>query len=151
VAKGKCGEQLAKQDLHNDGYTEVVEVQNKSGHGVDLVGRNANGDVRVLEVKTTDGAVAPPLQGAQAKLGGEAFTNDRLARAAGGSGHYANSPDATANAMKVQDWKSQAAKAAKKIEHFKHDVFIEDINKGCIKRKDSVSTEWTARTPRVRK
>lgn len=150
-AIGRCGEHLAKQDLHKDGYTEIVEVQNKSGQGIDVVGRNSNGDVRMLEVKTTEGAVAPPLRGAQASMGGTGFTTDRLAKAAAGAGHYANSPDAIANAMKVQDWLIQAKRAGKKIEPLKHDVFIEDINNGCIKRKDSVSTPWTARAGKPRK
>lgn len=141
VAKGKCGEYLAKQDLHNDGYTEIVEVQNKSGHGVDVVGRNANGDVRVFEVKTTDGAVAPPLRGAQAAMGGEKFASDRLAKAATGIGHFANSPDAITSAKKVLGWIKQLNERGAKPTYEKYDMFIEDINKGCIK-KSSKSSSW---------
>jgi hypothetical protein len=102
--KGKCGESLAKEDLIKDGYTDVMEVQNKSGHGVDLMGRNANGDVRVLEVKTTDGTTAPGLKGDQASMGGKGFTDSRLDRAANAKGHYKNSPEAIANGIKGQEW-----------------------------------------------
>ena len=54
--KGKCGEWLAKMDMIRGGFDEVVSVQNNSGHGVDLIGRNSKtGEVKVWEVKTTDG------------------------------------------------------------------------------------------------
>lgn len=146
--KGKCGESLAKQDLINDGYTDVMEVQNASGHGVDLMGRNANGDVRVLEVKTTDGTTAPGLKGDQASMGGKGFTDSRLDRAANGKGHYKNSPEAIANGIKGQEWLKTAEKTGKKVDYKKHDVFIEDPEKGCIRKKKSESNPWEKKTPR---
>lgn len=144
--KGKCGEWLAKQDLHNDGYTDVIEVQNKSGHGVDVMGRNANGDVRVLEVKTTDGVTAPPLSKEQASMGGKDFADDRLGKAANAKGHYKNSPEAKANALKGQGWLNSAAEKGKKVSYEKYDVFIEDPKEGCIK-KDAKSSPWDAKKP----
>jgi hypothetical protein len=146
--KGKCGEALAKEDLIKDGYTDVMEVQNKSGHGVDLMGRNANGDVRVLEVKTTDGTTAPGLKGDQASMGGKDFTDSRLGRAANGEGHYKNSPEAIANGNKGLKWLDQAKQQGKTVEYKKHDVFIEDPKKGCIRKKDSESNPWEKKTPR---
>ncbi len=60
--KGKCGEWLAKQDMMQEGFDEVVTVQNNSGHGVDMIGRNSKtGEVKVWEVKTTEGSSAPSL------------------------------------------------------------------------------------------
>jgi hypothetical protein len=145
--KGKCGEWLAKQDLHNDGYTDVMEVQNKSGHGVDVMGRNANGDVRVLEVKTTDGTSAPSLSKQQGDMGGKDFTDDRLKRAANAEGHYKNSPDAKANALRGQRWLQDAAAKGKKVSYEKYDMFIDDPKKGCTK-KGAKSSPWDKKTPR---
>jgi len=139
--KGKCGEWLAKMDLFDAGYTEIMEVQNKSGHGIDVMARNPNGDIKVLEVKTTDGDKAPPLRGDQAKLGGEGFTADRLDRAANGRGHYKNSPEAIANGQKGLAWIDEALERGSKIEREKYDMFIDDPEKGCIKKK-AISSPW---------
>lgn len=139
--KGKCGEWLAKMDLFDAGYTEIMEVQNKSGHGIDVMARNPNGDIKVLEVKTTDGTTAPSLKGDQAKLGGEGFTNSRLGRAANGRGHYKNSPDAIANGAKGLEWLLEAQELGKKVDYEKYDVFIDDPEKGCIKKK-AITNPW---------
>ena len=73
--------------MAGQGFDEVVAVQNNSGHGVDLIGRNSTtGEVKVWEVKTTDGNSAPSLSRDQSKLGGEKFTKDRLDRASAGRG-----------------------------------------------------------------
>jgi hypothetical protein len=144
--KGKCGEWLAKQDLHDDGFTDVMEVQNKSGHGVDVMGRNANGDVRVLEVKTTDGTTAPALSKQQGGMGGKDFVDDRLKRAANADGHYKNSPEAKVNALKGQRWLQDAATKNKKVSYEKYDMFIEDPKDGCIK-KSAKSSPWDKKTP----
>ena len=144
--KGKCGEWLAKQDLHNEGYTDIIEVQNKSGHGVDVMGRNANGDVKVYEVKTTDTNSAPPFSKQQKSMGGKDFTDDRLGKAANGEGHYKNSPQAKENALKGKRWLEGAGENGKKVEHKKYDVYIEDPKDGCIKKK-AEEKPWDKPTP----
>lgn len=134
--KGKCGEWLAKNDLRDQGFDEILEVQNKSGHGVDVIGRNSQtGEVKVLEVKTTETDRAPPLSKDQREMGGERYTKDRLGKAAGGVGHYKNSPEAIANGRKAQGWLKKAADLGAKVTHEKYDVFIEDPDLGCIKKK----------------
>ncbi len=143
--KGKCGEWLAKMDMMQEGFDEVVEVQNNSGHGIDLIGRNSKtGEVKVWEVKTTDGASAPSLSKEQASRGGESYTNNRLERAAGGKGNYGKVPEAMANAEKAQDWLDKAKKSGKPAAYEKREVFIDDIEKGCAKNpnKPSKSLPW---------
>ena len=143
-ANGKCGEWQARRDLESQGY-EVIDVQNKSGHGIDVVGRDPKtGNVRVLEVKTTQTDVAPPLTGAGKKWGGEKFTNERMNQALGAQGHWQNQPEVLANAKKLKDWLKDAQRRGAKVNYEKYDVFVEDPDKGCIKRKDSKSSPWEA-------
>jgi hypothetical protein len=146
--KGKCGEKLAKQDMMQQGFDEVMEVQNNSGHGIDLIGRNSKtGEVKVWEVKTTDGASAPSLSKDQAGMGGEEYTKDRLGRAAGGQGNYGKVPEAMENAEKAQDWMKKAKNTGKPVTYEKREVFIDDISKGCAKNpnKPSQSKPWSAK------
>ncbi len=159
-ANGKCGEWQARRDLEDQGY-EVTSVQNKSGHGIDVVGRHPQtGDVRVLEVKTTVTDVAPPLTGAGKEMGGADFVRDRLEKASSGLGHYKNQPEVEAAAKKVQKWLKEAKQRNANVDYKKHDVFVEDPDKGCMKRKDangnevpSKSTDWVAKpkVPRTKK
>ena len=152
-ANGKCGEWQARRDLEEQGY-EVTSVQNKSGHGIDVVGRNPKtGDVRVLEVKTTQTDVAPPLTGAGKEMGGEKFVESRLEQALNAKGHWQNQPEVMAEAKKVQKWLKEAKQRNAKVDYKKHDVFVEDPDEGCIKRKDSKSTPWEAKPkkPRIKK
>ena len=145
---GKCGEKLARQDMEADGF-EVVEVQNKSGHGIDLIGRDKDGNVKVWEVKTTEGTKAPELKGDQ-RLGGEKFTKDRLERATEGKGNYDKVPKAKKNAEKVNDWIDKAKRRKKKVAYEKREVFIDDTIEGCAKHpgRDSKSKPWEAVKPR---
>ena len=143
--KGKCGEWLASMDLINDGFDEVISVENNSGHGVDLIGRNSRtGEVKVWEVKTTDGTVPGRLSNAQRGLGGESFTNDRLAKAARGSGNYGKVPAAMRNARKAQGWLQDAKKNKLPPTYEKYDVFVDDLEKGCSKHpsRSSKATTW---------
>lgn len=146
--KGKCGEWLAKMDMIKEGFDEVVAVQNNSGHGVDLIGRNSKtGEVKVWEVKTTDGASARGLKGDQAKMGGEKYTNNRLKRAANGNGNYGKVPEAVKNGRKVEDWLKKAKEQNKPVTYEKRDVFIDDIEKGCAKHpnRPSRSKPWLSK------
>lgn len=143
--KGKCGEWLAKMDMIEEGFDEVISVQNNSGHGIDLIGRNSQtGEVKVWEVKTTDGARPPGLQGDQRKLGGVDFTSDRLGRATRGDGNYGKVPEAQANARKTQKW---IERANGRVTYEKREVFVGDLEKGCQKNpnRPSRSKPWNAK------
>jgi len=143
--KGKCGEWLASMDMIADGFDEVISVENNSGHGVDLIGRNSRtGEVKVWEVKTTDGTAPGRLSEAQRSLGGEGFTNDRLAKAARGSGNYGKVPAAMRNARKAQGWLQDARKNKLPPTYEKYDVFIDDLEKGCSKHpnRPAKPTTW---------
>lgn len=128
-----------------DGFDEVISVENNSGHGVDLIGRNSRtGEVKVWEVKTTDGTVPGRLSDAQGKLGGEGFTNDRLAKAARGSGNYGKVPTAMRNARKAQRWLQDARSNKLPPTYEKYDVFVDDLEKGCSKHPNRPArpTTW---------
>lgn len=143
--KGKCGEWLAKMDMIDDGFDEVVSVQNNSGHGIDLIGRNSQtGEVKVWEVKTTDGARPPNMSRDQRSLGGKDFAQDRLGRAARGEGNYGKVPEAQANARKSQKW---IERANGRVTYEKREVFVDDLEKGCQKnpKKPSRSKSWNAK------
>ena len=145
---GKCGEWLAKMDMAKEGFDEVIEVQNNSGHGVDLIGRNSKtGEVKVWEVKATETARAPSLSQGQAALGGERFTADRIGKAARGEKNYGKSPDAMRNAKAVKGWLDDAKDVGAKVSHERREVFIDDIDKGCSKhpKRPSRSLPWPAK------
>jgi RHS repeat-associated protein len=48
---GEIGERAAKRRLRRQGHSILGSVENTSGHGVDIVSRNPNGDIEVHEVK----------------------------------------------------------------------------------------------------
>jgi hypothetical protein len=142
---GKCGEWLAKMDmLAEKRCEEVVSVQNKSGHGVDLIGRKSDGSVLVWEVKTTETAKAPGLSKDQRELGGKRYAGDRLADAAKGKGNYGKVPGLDKVAEKAQDWLRSAEKRKSKVTYEKREVFVDDISKGCGKHptRKSRSKPW---------
>lgn len=146
--KGRCGEKLAKQDLMQEGFDEVIEVQNNSGHGVDLIGRNSKtGEVKVWEVKTTEGTRAPSLSDAQSSMGGADYTADRLRRAAAGRGNYGKVPEAMRNAKTALKWMNEAGDLGKSVTYEVREVFIDDITKGCAKspKAPSRSKPWPAK------
>lgn len=63
---GDLGEKGAKGWLKRHGYTEVMQFQNPSGHGLDIVARHRDGTLTFFEVKTSTGGRAPGLTEAQA-------------------------------------------------------------------------------------
>jgi len=99
---GRRGERIARNYLEKRGYKILGSVQNRSGHGLDIVVRNARGIVRVVEVKTTQGLVAPALSKAQARGAGY-FGDSRLQQAVLGKGPWGATHDpnmaAKANAI----------------------------------------------------
>jgi RHS repeat-associated protein len=79
---GRRGERIAREYLKKQGYEVLGSIQNKSGHGIDLVTRNTKGELVFFEIKSTLGNVAPSLSQAQ-RLGAQSFVWSRLQRAVG--------------------------------------------------------------------
>ncbi|NJM79744.1 MAG: hypothetical protein HC854_09175 [Flavobacterium sp.] len=102
-AKGDIGEAKVIENLKAQGYTDVVQVQNNSGHGVDVIARNPlTGEVKCIEVKANASKLS-----ADQKLGGEKFVESRLKRATEAKGHYKippNSEQMKIDAQKAQKW-----------------------------------------------
>ncbi len=118
--KGEIGEAKVIEDLKAQGYTDVVQVQNNSGHGVDIIARNPiTNEVKCIEAKTN----SSPLSEAQ-NLGGKKFVQDRLDRAVSGKGHYKippNPPEVKTNAQKAKDWIQDANKVDYEVHRIKVD------------------------------
>jgi RHS repeat-associated protein len=90
---GNIGEAHVHSALQSSGnYSDFAAIQNNSGHGVDLMAKNATtGEWESIEVKTTQTTKAPSLSKAQG-AGANNYTQNRLGRAAAGSGHYKSMP-----------------------------------------------------------
>jgi RHS repeat-associated protein len=84
---GRQGERIARRFLEGQGFKIVGSLQNRSGHGVDLIARDRNGLLHFFEVKTSSGIRAPGLSVDQAK-GAASFAMSRLRRAAAGLGAW---------------------------------------------------------------
>ncbi len=90
---GRLGENAAIDYLRAQQYTEITQLQNASGHGIDVVARNPNtGLWEFFEVKTSQGARAPALSQDQQQM--ESFIKSRVNAAAQGKGAWQNA-DAT--------------------------------------------------------
>lgn len=104
---GSLGEQAVVDRLIADGYTDILQIQNNSGHGVDVIARNPlTGEVKAIEVK----ANSSQLSAAQ-RQGGEAYVADRLRRAANGERGYGvppNPENLPADARRAQQWLEDA-------------------------------------------
>lgn len=100
-------ENEAKNKLISEGYTDIVQIQNRSGHGIDVIGRNPDtGDVKCVEVKSNSST-----KNADQQKGGEYFVNDRLRRAISEEKFYKippNPPELKDNAIKAQEWLDNA-------------------------------------------
>lgn len=81
---GDIGEAFVSHDLARRGYTDLVAIQNKQGHGIDVVGKNPEGNWESFEVKAS-------VQGSARKQFGnpEEFITDRLEKAKAEQGSWA--------------------------------------------------------------
>ncbi|KHL59309.1 XVIPCD domain-containing protein [Xanthomonas cannabis] len=97
---GDIGEALVSNDLAKKGYTDLVAIQNKQGHGIDVVGKNQEGKWESFEVKAS-------VQGSARKQFGnpEEFITDRLRKAEGERGSWAPK----------NMWEEQAQSTAERI------------------------------------
>ena len=134
---GDIGEAAVVAKLRQEGYTEILQIQNNSGHGVDVIGRDpGTGNVKAIEVK----ANTSQLSEAQTK-GGEWYVNDRLQRAADGARGYGvppNPPDLPTNAVKAQKWIEDAPQ----VDYEVHRVSVDRSN-GTV--GNTKVTPWTAK------
>jgi RHS repeat-associated protein len=89
---GDLGESIAKACLGENGYTDIVSVQNASGNGIDIAARSTTGKLFFFEVKTTSVGVAGKLTPRQSDMNW--FINDVLSQASSGSGRYAKLSEA---------------------------------------------------------
>lgn len=85
---GIAAERAAIRSLTRKGYTEIAQVQNASGHGIDIVARNKFGHLRFFEVKGHAGVGRAVMNPQQRDIVG--FVQSRLERAVGGTGHWRN-------------------------------------------------------------
>ena len=84
---GDFGEKKAKEMLEKSGkYKTVFPVQNKSGHGIDLVGLRKDGKFDIFEVKTNSTGIAGDLSKRQESSSG--FITDILINRKAGSGNF---------------------------------------------------------------
>ncbi|MGV7183815.1 XVIPCD domain-containing protein [Xanthomonas axonopodis] len=99
---GDIGEAFVSHDLAKKGYTDLVAIQNKQGHGIDVVGKNSEGQWESFEVKAS-------VQGTARKQFGnpEEFITDRLEKAKAQQGSWAPKnmweEEAQATAAKILD------------------------------------------------
>lgn len=136
---GDLGEGYAIGELKKAGYDHVVQIQNASGHGVDIIAHNSSTDeVRVIEVKTTTGDKAPGLSEYQRKEGAEEYTRKRLDKAK--AGDY--QPTTTkAQAEDAQKWIGQA-KAAGKLHYKVQPVYLSQGDDGVVAARLGPSRTW---------
>ena len=80
---GNIGEAIVANNLARKGYTDLVPIQNNSGHGNDLAGINSEtGRWEVVEVKAS-------IKGIAKEQGGDlGIITDRLNRAVDARGHW---------------------------------------------------------------
>ena len=87
---GAHGEAAAIDELKNSGkFKNIWQIQNNSGHGIDIIAERWNGSIVAYEVKTQVGSSGFPSL-SQAQRSGQTFVESRLARAAGGNGQWTN-------------------------------------------------------------
>jgi len=79
-AVGEGGEYYAAKMLRKRGYTDILPIQNSSGHGIDLICFHPKKGIVVVEVKghIKDG---PPRLSTDQRQGPDKYLNSRLARA----------------------------------------------------------------------
>ena len=85
---GKLGEGVARRWLSGQGYTDIVAIQNRSGHGLDIVARTPDSRIAFFEVKTTSVGEISNLSSRQRDM--KYFVEDVLTNASQGKGSYSH-------------------------------------------------------------
>ena len=139
---GDAAETKAKSDLAGQGFTEQQTVENRSGNGIDLVGRNpSTGEVRVVEVKA-NGASLGTLQ----QQGGPANTSRVLGQALNPNA-TPTWRDAVGPARRVQRWINNAPSVD-------YEVWKYTVDRDTLEVSAPKSTDWNwqngSKPPRLR-
>ena len=98
---GDVGEALHTYDMVGEGYTDIIAIKNRSGHGIDFVGRNPHGALEFHEVKTSAVGRAAEQSGDPKE-----FVADRLRKAIAARGHWDprnTLPDLNQTALRLRD------------------------------------------------
>ena|GEM_PF-6317430 len=85
---GDRGEAIWISQLQNKGFTDIIQIQNASNHGIDVVARDPRGMIHFFEVKATTTNTAPGLSPDQRDP--NTFIRDRLQQAAAAQGQWQN-------------------------------------------------------------
>jgi hypothetical protein len=145
---GDFGERVVRDMLENQGYDKFYQVQNNSGNGVDIVAQNtATGDIIIAEVKSTQqlrlwdsGNMKDLPMSDDQQAGGEAYSNDRLSRAANEEDGYTDGRS-TAEAQEAQEAIGAAKESGANIEYYKYDVYVDENG---IPRAEPHQRPWEA-------
>ncbi len=92
------GEAIHTYDMAQKGYTDIVSVKNKSGHGVDFIARNPDGQLEIHEMKTSS-----LRQIAEQKGSPDVFATTRLERAVSAADQWADKNTTQPGVGKVAD------------------------------------------------
>lgn len=90
---GAIGEEVGERLLVENGFTDIISIQNASGNGLDVIARNPQGKLTFFEVKASRTGDVKSLSSRQQSM--ETFVEDILSQASTGTGRYQNIPQAT--------------------------------------------------------
>jgi len=97
---GDIGEDVARRLLGENGFTDIISVQNRSGNGIDIVARASDSRLVFFEVKSSRVGQIGNLPTRQQSMTG--FVNDILRQASTGTGRYQHlDPAARRTAMRL--------------------------------------------------
>ncbi|MCL5247587.1 MmcB family DNA repair protein [Cellulophaga sp. 20_2_10] len=102
VKMGDWGEKVASKYLSKNGHTVLGSVQNASGHGFDLITKTSDGNINVIEVKTSK-------SNWRSKTDMSGWTDRNIRKISGNTnGRWANKPKYQDNLMRtIRDAKSK--------------------------------------------
>ena len=100
---GDLGEGVAQKFLKENGYTDIVAIQNKSGNGIDIVAKGRDGRLSFFEVKTSRTGNVGDLSARQSDM--RRFVEQVLDDAANKRGRYKNI------SAQTQEWAEDALDA----------------------------------------
>jgi len=83
---GQIGETIAKRVLGDNGFKDILSLQNGSGNGIDILARSVDGRLHFLEVKASSVGEIGNLSIRQSSMPG--FLKDVLTQASTGTGRY---------------------------------------------------------------
>ncbi|MGO0999840.1 XVIPCD domain-containing protein [Lysobacter sp. CA196] len=142
---GDIGEALQTYDMVKQGYTDIISIKNRSGHGIDVVGRHPQSkELEFFEVKTSATGQAVAQRG----MPSADFVESRLNRAAAGIQHWAGHNTIPGLKETAQNMLNEIVDPVTlKVTAKSHWVQINISNEpGSLKLKvdEKISTPWAA-------